>query len=100
MGEHELLKGLCPRQGLVSGVAVVCGGIWGAPFTSVWDPAGQGSGTRQTKIPLSGPGTEQRDVHNQAWPRPPEDRCFPLFDSTLKRTGCSYLTALIIGKDL
>lgn len=52
------------------------------------------------KILLSGPGTEQRDVHNQVWLRPPEDEYFLLFDSTLKRTGCSYLTSLIIGKHL
>lgn len=89
-----LLKGLCPRQDLDQGLWWYLVGtlqfLKGSCWAGGWD---------RQKILLSGPGTEQRDVHSQVWLRPPEDRCFPLFDSTLKRTGCSYLTALIIGKD-
>lgn len=95
-GKHMLLK-LCPGEGLdgsICRVAVSYGGIWWALLLCF--PLGPccllrgGVGPGKQKVLLLGPGAGRRDARSWVWIRPPKGRRLALFDSTLKRTPCSY----------
>lgn len=74
---------------------MICGGIWWAPFSSIWDLLGRRLGQAKTTFVRS-----WDKAKGCAQPGLAQASCFPLFGGTLKRTGSSYLTALIIGEDL
>lgn len=77
-----------------------CSDLWWYLVGTLQFLMGKGVGPGKQKYICQVLGQSKGMCITRFGPRPPEDRCFPLFDRTLKRTGCSYLTALIIGKDL